>query len=313
MKKVGLALSGGTAKGFAHIGVLEVFEKNKIPIDYIAGTSMGAVVGALYASGISISEMKKIAKTTKWMNLLDFTLPDKGILSGEKIEQFLRILLKNKKFKDLEIPTAVVAADIKQGEKVIFKKGDVASALRASISLPNLFVPYEYEKRILVDGGVIDPLPVDVARNMGADVVIAVNLSTPTKHVGLNSKARNHKFLKRAEKKMLEDEIEEINKYVAGKKNVPWIIKNLLAHPQMIIKFFKKHKLAIPEVLKVNSNVFGIMTNELTKYSLNFADYVIKPNLGKTSSYDFDRVNCIINKGKKAANSSVREIKSLIK
>ena len=190
MKKVGLALGGGTALGFSHIGVLESLEKNKIKIDYLSGTSMGAVVAALYASGMSIRDMKEITMTTRWENLVDFKLPDRGILSGDKIETFLRVLLKNKKFKDLNIPLAIVATDIYNGEKIIFKKGDVASAVRASISLPNIFVPFEYNNRVLIDGGIVDPIPVDIAKDMGADIVIATDvlehfrdLSTPIEFI----------------------------------------------------------------------------------------------------------------------------------
>jgi NTE family protein len=314
MKKLGIALSGGTAKGFAHIGVLEALEKNKIKIDYLAGTSMGAVVGALYASGMPIKDLKKLAIETKWENLVDFTLPDRGILSGEKIENFLRVLLKNKKFEDLEIPLAVIAADVHNGEKVIFKKGDVASALRASISIPSIFVPYEYKNRILVDGGVVAPVPVDTVRSMGAEVVIAIDFSTRMKDVIISSKPKQNKgFMKKIKKKMIKQEIEEINKYLAKKKNVPWIIRNLMDNPRRITDFLKKHQLKGSELLKITSNSFSIMANELSKFALISADYVIKPNLSGFYKFDFGRVRGIIKKGYVATNSSQRDIKRLIK
>jgi NTE family protein len=314
MKKIGLALSGGTARGLAHIGVLEILEKNNIKIDYVGGTSMGAVIGALYASGMPMKDLKKIALTTKWENLVDFTLPDRGILSGYKIEKFLRVLLKDKKFKDLTIPLSVVAADVQKGEKVIFRKGDVASSLRASISIPSIFVPYEYDGRILVDGGVVDPVPVDVVRSMGADVVIAVDLSTNIRDVVVNSKTkRNKKFWKKIKKKMIEQEIEEINKYVARKKNIPWIVRSILDHPEKLVDYFKKHKLRGPELLKVTSNSFSIMINELSKYALTSADYVIRPNLTGVSKFDFGGVPNIIRKGSMAAKSSIKDIKRMIK
>ena len=314
MKKIGLALGGGTAKGLAHIGVLEVLEKNNIKIDYLAGTSMGSVVAALYASGMSVKDIKKIALTTKWENLVDFTLPDKGILSGCKIEEFLRVILKGKKFKDLDIPLAVIAADVYNGEKVIFEKGDVASSLRASISIPSIFVPYEYNGRVLVDGGVVDPIPVETVRKMGADVVIAVDLSVPLKDVILNSKTGvNKKFLKKIEKKLIEQEIEEINKYVEKKKRIPWFIRNILEHPDKIIGFFKRHKLRGPGFLRITSNSFSIMVNQLSRYSVIGADYVIKPDLKGIYKFDFDKVSSIISKGKMAANKSIKGIKKIIK
>jgi len=315
MKKVGLALGGGSAKGFSHIGVLEVLEKHKIPINYIAGTSMGAVVGALYAAGFSIAELKKISTHIKWEELMDFTLPDRGILSGEKIELFLRKLLKNKRFKDLEIPLAVVAADVNKGEKVIFKSGDVSSALRASISIPSIFVPCTNNNRLLVDGSVLDPVPVDVARQMGADVVIAVNLFTQSKNVVLNSKFEIDKeFFSKIEKQMIEQEIEQINKYISKKnKKLPWIVRNVLEHPKMFIEYIKKHKLRTPEVLKVTSNSFNMMSNELGRHAVMSADYAIRPELSKYSRFDFTKASSIIKSGRKATEECINEIKSLVK
>lgn len=318
MVKVGLALSGGGTKGFAHVGVLEVLERHNIPIDYIAGTSMGAVVGALYASGISVPDLKLLAKETKWKNLVDFTLPDKGILSGNKIENFMRILLKNKKFKDLNIPTQVVATDISGGKKVVFKKGDVASAVRASISLPSIFVPHQYKGKLLVDGGVLDPVPVQVVREMGADVVIAVDLSTKTKDVVIDSKTmKANRFLKKLEKKMIDDEIEEINKYVSGKKNVHWAIKTLFSRPNMLKSFIEKNnlmgKLKQPEFLRITANSFDMMMNQLSKYSVQDADFVIKPNMEGIGMFDFKKYAMIIDRGERATSKSIRKIKLLLK
>lgn len=315
MKKLGLVLSGGTAKGFAHLGVLEVFEKNKIKIDYIAGTSIGAVIGALYSSGLSVNELKEIAKKTKWSNLVDFTLPDRGILSGKKIEDFLRNLLKNKKFEDLKIPLAVVATDVYKGEKVIFNKGDVVNALRASISIPSLFVPFEYDNRILVDGGLIDPLPNDVVRDMGAKIVIGVDLSTKIKKTVLKSRVRrDHSFVKKMETKAIREELEEINKYISiHKDGVPWLIRFIFSRPKKIIDFFGKHRLKEPELLAILHNSFSIMTNELSRRSLESTDYVIKPDLDKFSSFDFDKIQSIIQKGHYATEKSIKKIKKLLK
>ena len=318
MKKVGLALGGGTALGFSHIGVLESLEKNKIKIDYLSGTSMGAVIAALYASGMSIRDMKEITTTTRWENLVDFKLPDRGILSGDKIEKFLRVLLKNKQFKDLNIPLAVVATDIYNGEKIIFKKGDVASAVRASISLPNIFVPFEYNNRVLIDGGIVDPIPVDIAKSMGADIVIATDLSVPVKNVVINSKTKkNKKFLKKIEKKLIEQEINEINNYTnKHKDSIPWFLKGVTAvlnRPKTLIEYFTKHRLRIPEFLTITSNSFSIMTSELSRSALKSADYVIKPNLKGFTRFDFGRVEDLIKRGKTKTDSSIKDIKKLIK
>lgn len=177
-KKIGLALGSGSAKGLAHIGVLKVLEKHKIPIDFIAGTSMGSLVGALYCSEPNAQkiEQEMLNTKSKWKSIIDLTFPRAGLIKGEKMEKDLREKLENKNFKDLKIPFFVTAVDIQNEQEVIFHKGDVAKAVRSSISVPGVFVPTENNGRILVDGGVIDPLPVEVLKQAGADIIIAVNV-----------------------------------------------------------------------------------------------------------------------------------------
>jgi len=139
--RLGLALGGGSALGFAHIGVLKVLHKNKIYPDYIAGTSAGAIIGAFYSAGYSPQNIEKIVNTTNWKKIMDFNLSDKGLISGKKIEKRIREIMRNKKFKNLKIPLSVVSYNIDKKEKVIFCKGDVAKAVRASISIPGIFSP----------------------------------------------------------------------------------------------------------------------------------------------------------------------------
>jgi NTE family protein len=175
-KKIGLVLGGGGAKGYAHIGVLKFLEENNISVDYVAGTSIGAVVGALYCLGYSTREIEKIAKTTNFKQLFDLTLPKKGLIKGEKIERYLRHLFENKKFSDLEKPLFVVAADIVNFREVIFNKGDLTKAVRASISIPGIFHPVENNGKTLVDGGILNNLPIDVLQKEKVDAIIVVNL-----------------------------------------------------------------------------------------------------------------------------------------
>lgn len=179
-RKVGLALGGGAARGLAHIGVLEVLEKEAIPIDIIAGTSAGAVVGALYAQGKDASQMKKLALDLSWKRLaplVDPSLPKTGLIKGKKIKDLLTLLIGGDiQFSDLKIPFACVATDIETGEKVVIDRGSVPEALRASISIPAIFTVVKWEGRYLVDGGLVDPVPVSVVKQMGADFVIAVNV-----------------------------------------------------------------------------------------------------------------------------------------
>jgi len=180
-QKVGLALSGGTARGLAHIGVLAVLEKEGIPIDMIAGTSVGAIVGSLYAArGGGANQIKKLfldMDRPKLARFIDPSLPRSGFIRGKKIRDTLASFAGGDiKFSDLKIPFACVATDIDTGEEVVIDRGVVSEAVRASISLPGIFTVARRGSRYLVDGGLVNPVPVSLARRMGADFVIAVNV-----------------------------------------------------------------------------------------------------------------------------------------
>ncbi len=180
-RKVGLVLGGGAARGLAHIGVLDRLHRARIPVDMIAGTSAGAVIGALYAAGIKPAQIREIVQDKlKWQHfgsLVDVALPKSGLIGGRKLTKTLSQMFGGElEFKDLEIPFACVAVDIDSGEEVVMRDGPVQEAVRASISIPGIFVPARRQGRYLVDGGILNHLPVDVARSMGADFVIAVNV-----------------------------------------------------------------------------------------------------------------------------------------
>ena len=177
-KKIGLALGSGAARGLAHIGVLKVLEKEGIPIDMIAGTSMGALIGAVYAQGRDITQMKNLAIEwgAKRLSLLaDPALPKTGLIRGRRIEDMLKSIIGDIKFRDLRLPFACVATDIITGEEVVIKRGLVREGVRASISIPVLFTVAKWEDRYLVDGALVNPVPVNVLKSMGADFIIAVN------------------------------------------------------------------------------------------------------------------------------------------
>ena len=180
--KLGLALSGGGARGLAHIGVLKVLKEVNIQVDYLAGTSMGGVIAAAYASGMTVEEIKAIADeysdTRTLMHLADPTIPRRGLFKGEQLEAFFRRHIRNYNFKNLRIPLTLVAVDLNSGQEVHLNKGEVASAIRATVSVPGLLAPVERDGQRLVDGGLLNNVPVDVARDMGADVVVAVDVST---------------------------------------------------------------------------------------------------------------------------------------
>lgn len=178
--KIGLALGGGGSKGLAHIGIIQVLEENNIPIDYIAGTSAGALIGGLYAATKDINYLHKLAVNNNWPQLLqlffDFSLR-KGLIKGNKISEFLDKTLGQIEFKDLKIPFAAVVTDLSNAQPVAITAGKVALAIRASGSIPLIFNPVTIENKLYVDGGLCMPVPVEIVRRMGADFVIAVNLN----------------------------------------------------------------------------------------------------------------------------------------
>jgi len=176
--KIGLALGSGGPKGLAHIGVIKVLEENNIPTDFIAGSSIGALIGGFYSATKDIKQIEEIALSTNWRQVLSLIDPSlrQGLISGEKIKKFIENHIGKIKFQDLKIPLSVIATDLKTGETISISQGEMASAIRASISFPLVFKPVEREGRLLADGGLSLPVPVETVRKMGAELVIAVNL-----------------------------------------------------------------------------------------------------------------------------------------
>ncbi len=177
--RVGLALSGGVARGVVHVGVLQVLEKAGIPIDYVAGTSAGSIVGAAYCAGIPVKEILEKAGSMGWRQMARIKWPGQGIVSFERLERWIEKLIGDVDIRDLAIPLAVVATDLKTGEAVALRSGRLATAVRASSSVPGVIEPVQINGRLLGDGGVSNNLPVDIVRDMGADYVIAVDLFSP--------------------------------------------------------------------------------------------------------------------------------------
>ena len=218
--KIGLALGGGGAKGAAEVGVLKVLEEAGIQVDYIAGSSIGSIVGGLYAAGYTAKELETVFQTQEWLTLITdrkTTLSDEpwktengvtyifgfpvmdrntrgiGMMSGGKIEQVIDSMVSARgctEFESLKIPFRCVAADIRTAEEVVLSKGVLCKALRASMAIPGFFKPVERGDRLLVDGGMLNNLPVDICRQMGADIVIAIDLQQseqkPRKQVDLS-------------------------------------------------------------------------------------------------------------------------------
>jgi NTE family protein len=188
--RVALALGGGAAKGFAHIGVIKVLEANGIVPDIITGTSAGSVVGSLYASGLNGMQLQAKAMQLDESELTDWTLSTKGFLKGEKLENYINTQLGNRPIEKLPRKLGIVATELDSGQKVVFRMGNTGQAVRASASIPNVFLPVVIGGKRYVDGGLVSPVPVSAAREMGADFVIAVDISAkpkPGKATGLFS------------------------------------------------------------------------------------------------------------------------------
>jgi NTE family protein len=176
--KIAVVLGAGASKGFAHVGVLKVLESQKIPIHLIVGTSAGSVVGSLYACGVDAFSLQTMALALTKDDVIDWTLPDNGFIRGEKLESFINKTVRQTPIERLKIPFRAVATNLQTGEEIVFATGNTGRAVRASCSIPGVFQPVRIGDKAYVDGGVVSPVAVEAARKAGADVVIAVDIST---------------------------------------------------------------------------------------------------------------------------------------
>jgi len=176
--KIALVLGAGASRGFAHIGVLKILESNKIPIHMIVGTSAGSFVGSIYAYGFTAFQLQKMSFSIERGDIVDLTIPDNGFVKGEKLEEYINTLLNNTPIEKLRIPFYAVATDIQNAQEVVFGKGNTGTAVRASCSIPGIFRPVKVGDRTYVDGGVVSPVAIDAAKRYGADLVIAVDISS---------------------------------------------------------------------------------------------------------------------------------------
>lgn len=175
--KIGVALGGGAARGFAHIGVLQVLEEQGIKPDIVVGTSAGSMVAALYASGRTPAEMEQMAMTLDESSITDWVFPGRSLMKGEALARFIRDNTGGKSIEQMRIPLGIVATDLNSGQPILFRRGDPGVAVRASSAVPAVFQPVKIGGHEYVDGGLVSPIPVRYAQQMGADVVIAVDIS----------------------------------------------------------------------------------------------------------------------------------------
>jgi NTE family protein len=176
--KIAVVLGAGASKGFAHIGVLKVLESNRIPIHMIVGTSAGSFVGSLYAYGYNAFQLQELSFSLQRSDIIDFGIPDKGFIKGEALEEFINKKTENSSIENMKLPFYAVATDIQSGSEMIFSSGNTGTAVRASCSIPGVFRPVQIGDRLYADGGIVSPVAVDAAKQLGADVVIAVDISS---------------------------------------------------------------------------------------------------------------------------------------
>jgi NTE family protein len=181
---IGLALGGGFARGFAHLGVLKVFEENKVPISHIAGSSVGSILGAAYASGAPLGRIIAACRALRFRDIARWHVTRLGLASNQRLADLMNRVFDSKQFEQLRIPLAVVATDLTNGEPVVFTQGDLVDAIRASCAFPGLFEPVEIGTRCLADGGLVAPVPTRAARELGANYVVGISVGMHDGHRG---------------------------------------------------------------------------------------------------------------------------------
>lgn len=296
--KIGLALGSGSARGLAHLGVIRAIADAGIKVDFIAGSSMGALIGAIYAAG-KLDELEASFRNFDWKktaSFFDVVLPKSGLLDGAKVSELVRDHIHADSIEMLPKPFAALATDIVSGEEVVIRSGDVIEAVRASISVPGIFTPVRSNGRILVDGGLTNPVPVSAVRAMGADIVIAVDLN----HEIIGGK--NLKPLLPAAKAGSGEDNDTpgmLSRWVGDyRRSMQDIKQKLLAVDTPASAQFRKWVSAepLPSIFEVLLASINIMETRLTqtRLSLDPPDVIIQPPLGHIRFMEFDRAEEII-------------------
>ena len=299
---VGLALGSGAARGLAHIGVLKYLEENSINVGWIAGSSIGALVGAAYAAGISSYEMTQIIKHFDWKFMVKHfspTFATRGMVSGSSLISFFHSLFGNVKIEDLRVPFRAVATDIHTGERVVISKGSLVDAVRASTSIPVVFQPIKIAQYTLVDGGLVDPVPVEVVKQMGATSVFAVSVSqTPGKLKVKSGRKRGRALTKIDEKTsgkipagMLYERMSHFLR-VSGTTD-----SNAPNSPSL------PSDEPLPNMLQMFWQTVAIAEQEITRLRLQACppDFIIQPDTGNIQSWEFVRALEAVKAGELAA------------
>ena len=305
-RKVGLALGSGSARGWSHIGVIRALAEAGIRLDYVAGTSIGALVGAVYASG-EIDALEEVVLQLDWKEiafLSDVVFPKSGLIDGKKISVFIQKHLNEINIEDLALPFCAVSTDLTTGDEVTIRDGNIIEAVRASISVPGIFTPVKKNGTILVDGGLVNPVPVSVVREMGAKFVIAVDLNHNI--IGKNGLCKipdSDSGTRFAEKKGRQNS-ERRNKFLeALNKRIGTVDFSALTQ---IRQWMNKEPL--PNIFEVLISSINIMESQITAIRLKTdpPDILIQPNLGHLRFLEFNRAKEAIDEGYKEGRNQIK-------
>ena len=305
--KIGLVLGSGASRGWAHIGVIEALEKHGIDIGIITGASAGSFIGAAYAGG-GLEQVKKFALDMDWkavLSFLDLAFPRSGFIEGRKVAELIKLFTEVERFEALNIPLIMVATNMRTGQEVRLSKGSVTNALRASMAVPGLLTPKLINNEWLVDGGVVNPLPIDVCRNAGADIVIAVDINSD-RITRKNKHPENADWVKNStkiEKKRLEVIKSWTERFGPTGKTVS----------SKIDQWFSREEHS-PHIFDVLGSSINIMQKKIEEMNLqtHAPDVLLAPRLGDMNFFDFDHAERAINEGFKCCEKAIPEILSTI-
>ena len=304
-KKIGLALGSGGARGIAHMGVLRALREAGLEADAVAGTSMGALVGMGLAAG-RLDSMREIVLNLDWRQAMRYfveaRIPRSGLIDGARVLEFIRLHARDRRLEELEIPCAAVATDLASGAEVVMDSGETAEAIRASIAIPGLFTPVHRKGRLLVDGGLVNPVPVNVARKLGADVVIAVDVAhfeplTPDQMAG-RKPARKAKTKNGQRVRDLMDQATRKWRDVAAHSFLAPVLKAIEAWERE------------PGLFDVVGIALRIQESQVAemRFRVEPPDVLIRPALGNVFFMEFHRAPEIEEAGYQAAKNAMPEI-----
>ena len=296
--QIGLALGSGSARGLSHIGVIHALEESGIKIDCIAGTSIGALIGSVYASG-KLEALEKVYLDFDWKEIayfFDVVFPKSGLIDGKKVTDFVREYVQAETIEHLSLPFKAVATDIATGKEVWIDKGDVIEAVRASLSVPGIFTPVRKNGKILVDGGLVNPVPVSTAQSMGADFVIAVDVN----HGIVAGKSSKKTPEKETEQNALSQALHRLGgrQYSQAMERINLGLQSLDNPALNQVRSWLAEE-SLPNIFEVLLSSINIMETKITESRLKTdpPDLLIQPNLGHIGFLEFNRAEEIINIG----------------